>query len=187
MTSIHADRTPTSSGNDLAQHQGQDVVCVDEVSFAYHGRLALENITLHIKEGSTLGIIGPNGSGKTTLLKLMLGLAEAGQRVRCGSWDCGRGRRAPGGIWWAMCRSVICWTGRFRSACGRWWSWGWPASGDWSGGCAVPSASRSMEMLEAVGMADLAEEPIGGLSGGQQQRVFIARALVARPAGGFPG
>ena len=36
-------------------------------------------------------------------------------------------------------------------------------------------------MLDRVGVADLAERPIGDLSGGQQQRVMIARALAARP------
>jgi zinc transport system ATP-binding protein len=37
------------------------------------------------------------------------------------------------------------------------------------------------EVLKAVEMDKLADQPIGGLSGGQQQRVFIARALVNQP------
>ena len=36
-------------------------------------------------------------------------------------------------------------------------------------------------MLEAVGLQEVADDPIGDLSGGQQQRVFIARALAASP------
>ena len=59
-----------------AHHHGEDVVCVDNVSFSYDGKLVLENITLHVPQGSTLGVIGPNGSGKTTLLKIMLGLLQ---------------------------------------------------------------------------------------------------------------
>jgi Cu-processing system ATP-binding protein len=38
--------------------------------------IALQNITLEIKEGSTTYIIGPNASGKTTLIKLLLGLIK---------------------------------------------------------------------------------------------------------------
>src|ERR1700722_9761578 len=37
-------------------------------------------------------------------------------------------------------------------------------------------------MLARLGIADLAEQPVGSLSGGQLQRAFIARALAARPA-----
>jgi zinc/manganese transport system ATP-binding protein/zinc transport system ATP-binding protein len=39
----------------------------------------------------------------------------------------------------------------------------------------------AQELLERVGVANVAHKPIGDLSGGQQQRVFIARALVGEP------
>lgn len=45
-----------------------------------------------------------------------------------------------------------------------------------------PDAARVNEMLEAVGLRDLAERLPQQLSGGQLQRVAIARALVHRPA-----
>ncbi|MFX3632173.1 MAG: ABC transporter ATP-binding protein [Candidatus Pristimantibacillus sp.] len=46
----------------------------------YETFLALDNITLSIKKGETVGLIGRNGSGKSTLLKLMTGIlyAESG-------------------------------------------------------------------------------------------------------------
>ncbi|HEY1486545.1 MAG TPA: ABC transporter ATP-binding protein [Micromonosporaceae bacterium] len=41
--------------------------------------------------------------------------------------------------------------------------------------------ARVRELLELVGLADLADRPATGLSGGQQQRVALARALATRP------
>lgn len=42
--------------------------------------------------------------------------------------------------------------------------------------------SRTKEVLDALGLADVASRPATELSGGQQQRVAIARALVGKPA-----
>ncbi|MDU5107120.1 ABC transporter ATP-binding protein [Clostridium sp.] len=41
------------------------------------GEFKLEDISLELKEGYIMGLIGPNGSGKTTLIKLILGLLKA--------------------------------------------------------------------------------------------------------------
>ncbi len=72
------------SHSDLGMHVGQDVVCIHDVSFSYdtrggsaaRARPAIQHVTLHVKKGSTLGIIGPNGGGKSTLMKLMLGVLQ---------------------------------------------------------------------------------------------------------------
>lgn len=51
-------------------------ILVNDLTFNYPGNLdtVLENVTLDIKEGQTLGIIGTIGSGKTTLMNLLLRL-----------------------------------------------------------------------------------------------------------------
>jgi ATP-binding cassette, subfamily B, bacterial MsbA len=41
------------------------------VSFAYEGNLVLDNISLHIKKGETLAIVGASGAGKSTLVDLL--------------------------------------------------------------------------------------------------------------------
>ena len=50
-----------------------DGVRFENVSFSYPGeaRAALHNVSLHLKPGSSLALVGENGSGKTTLIKLL--------------------------------------------------------------------------------------------------------------------
>ncbi|BAY13361.1 ABC transporter ATP-binding protein [Calothrix sp. NIES-2098] len=51
----------------------QDGIRFENVSFTYPGssKPALKNISLHLKPGEKLAIVGENGSGKTTLIKLL--------------------------------------------------------------------------------------------------------------------
>ncbi len=164
----------------LARHHGEDVICVDNVSFAYHGKLALESITLHVRRGSTLGIIGPNGSGKTTLLRLMLGLL----RPASGSVDilglspaqaCARGNL----VGYVPQRHLLDWT--FPVSVRQVVELGLTGELGLTSRPGRPQRQRVTQLLGQVGMSELADEPIGELSGGQQQRVFVARALVASP------
>ena len=62
----------------LPRKRFDGVIGVKNLTFSYPGQTTkvLNNITLEIKAGEKVGIIGPVGSGKTTLGKLMLGLYE---------------------------------------------------------------------------------------------------------------
>jgi ATP-binding cassette subfamily B protein len=69
-----------SAGGDLDFH---------DVSFSYDSTsTVLEGITLSVKRGETLGIVGPPGSGKTTLLRLIPRIYEASRgMIRVGGID----------------------------------------------------------------------------------------------------
>lgn len=44
---------------------------LENISFTYKNKLAIDNVNVQIKDGESIAIIGPNGSGKSTLLKLL--------------------------------------------------------------------------------------------------------------------
>jgi len=152
------------------------LIDVENVSFSYGGRLVLEDITLPIREGDFLAVIGPNGSGKTTLLKIILGLLEPGRgQVRI----LGRPASEFGDrhlIGYIPQRAT-----HFDPI--------FPASVREVVGMAVSRSGLSRReedaavraALEVVGLAGLERRRIGLLSGGEQQRVFIARAIVRKP------
>ena len=68
------------AGTALRGPQPQDGVRFEDVSFTYPGAEApaLEHITLHLKPGTSLALVGENGSGKTTLIKLLTRLYAPG-------------------------------------------------------------------------------------------------------------
>lgn len=48
------------------------IICFENVSFAYNTKNVLENINLKINIGEKIALVGYNGSGKTTLIKLLM-------------------------------------------------------------------------------------------------------------------
>jgi ATP-binding cassette subfamily F protein uup len=55
-----------------AGRTGQIVIKAEQVSFGYHGRPLLHDVSTVLGRGDKVGILGPNGCGKTTLLRLLL-------------------------------------------------------------------------------------------------------------------
>lgn len=64
----------------LPVHQARGDVQFESITFAYPDRTpALQNLSLHIPAGETIGIVGSTGSGKSTLVKLLLRFYELQQ------------------------------------------------------------------------------------------------------------
>src|SRR5699024_10265742 len=58
----------------VSQEKSSDqVIKIENLSFAYEDQSILENLSLEINKGEMISILGPNGAGKTTLAKLMCG------------------------------------------------------------------------------------------------------------------
>jgi iron(III) transport system ATP-binding protein len=141
-------------------------------AFGTHPVLA--DLDLEVPAGSLTAILGPSGSGKTTLLRILAGFerADAGT-VRIGAVLAD----GPGGYVPPERRRI-----------------GYvPQEGSLfphltvaaNVGFGLPARQRlgqgTSELLERVGLADMAKRYPHELSGGQQQRVALARALAIRP------
>ena len=154
---------------------------LDQVCFRYRqdSPLILENITLEVRAGEFIALVGPSGSGKSTLIRLLLGFEapESGNISYDGKdlsgLDVAAVRRQLG---------VVLQNGRIMSRS----IWENIAGG------AIITQDEAWEALQMAGLAeDIQAMPMGihtiiseggsNLSGGQLQRLFIARALVRQP------
>ena len=153
---------------------------LEHVCFDYGGERVLDQISLLVRRGDFLGIIGPNGSGKTTLLRVLLKLLPPGcGHVRLFGQDV-RAFRAWHRLGYVPQKATT-FESRFpasvlevvRSGRSGWTPLARPFG--------THDYEASLRALEIVGLADMRDRLIGSLSAGQQQRVFIARALVRDP------
>jgi len=153
-----------------------------------NGTLALDGVDLAVPAGELAVLLGANGSGKSTLLRCAVRLVEpdAGT-VRVGDTELTglRGaalRRARSQVALIFQQSRLV---RRRSALDN------VAAGALAhhpglrtafGGLPVGERARAAELLDRVGLGELAGQRADTLSGGQAQRTAIARALAQRPA-----
>jgi branched-chain amino acid transport system ATP-binding protein len=158
----------------------------------FGGLTAVSDVSLSVEPGTIYGLIGPNGAGKTTCFNLItgllpassgevrfngkqltglkphqitkMGLARTFQNIRLfaemtalETVIVGRHCRTTAGVWSTFLRTPA---QRREEAANR---------------------AAAEELLEFVGLSDVAGRPSTGLSYGQQRRLEIARALATEP------
>jgi heme exporter protein A len=146
-------------------------VALRDAGRAYGERVALTGVTLELERGATLAVFGANGAGKTTLLRVLATLLRphAGTVVVLGSalpreaWAV-RGRIGLLGHEPLLYRDLSVRENlRFHARLHD------------------VDVARAAELLDAVGMARRADEPVRSLSRGMVQRVAICRAVLHEP------
>ncbi len=169
--------SPAAAGppaGDPAAAAARPLIEVDRVTAGYRREAILEEVSLTIRAGDFLAVLGPNGGGKTTLLRVILGLLEPWSGEVRSRLSARRGAMGyvpqHAGFDRAFPLRVVdvVRTGRLglRGPLRRW------SAADHR---AVAAA------LESYGLERVAREPVGALSGGQLQRTLIARAMVGEP------
>ena len=142
---------------------------LDRVSMRAGAATMLDQVSLTVGPGAPTLVVGPNGSGKTSLLRLCMGLdaPSEGTVTWGGRRESRQTRRALLFQKPVMLR---------RSVAGN------VAYGLAQAGCPRRRrAARTEELLDRVGLLELADRPARRLSGGEQQRVALARALARDP------
>lgn len=147
-----------------------------DVSYAVQNRPILKNISFEVDRGETLVLLGRSGSGKTTALRLINRLlTPSGGAIFVDGQDIARLdpialRRRTGYViqefgllpHWTVEENVAM-VPRLL---------GWPEE---------KQKERARDLLEQVGLGEMAGRSTRQLSGGQRQRVGVARALAAEP------
>lgn len=148
---------------------------IENLTVAYHGKIALHSASLQLQSGSICGLVGMNGAGKSTLFKAIMGFAKPTT-----------GRILVNGlpIRQAQKQNIIAYVPQSEEV-----DWNFPVSVSdvvmmgrygYLNLLRIPrSIDRQIvrESLERVQMWDLRDRQIGELSGGQKKRAFFARAL----------
>lgn len=147
-----------------------------DLTFAYHDRLVLRQVSLTLQTSELVGLIGPNGSGKSTLLRVLLGflLANRGEVTINGTpiHTLGRKERAKRLAFVPQETALeIGLTVQEVVAMGR-----TPYLGRFR-----PETTADLDAiahaLRVTQTEHLAQRPLYALSGGERQRVMIARAV----------
>jgi branched-chain amino acid transport system ATP-binding protein len=165
------------------------VLQLTDVSKTFGGVRAVTDATFTVNEGDVFGLIGPNGAGKTTVVNLVTGYFSPSS----GSIDF-EGRSVLGEAPYRLARRGLSRTfqnlqlfdgesvlnnvliGRHLSFNGRRWQM-------WSKRRSEERAQHrsAYELLERLGLVELAHEDVGGLPYGVRRRVEVARALAVDP------
>ena len=142
---------------------------LENLSVSYNTVRAVQNVSLTVNDGETIGIIGLNGSGKTSLVNAIAGLIKSSGRITLDSTDLTNApphKRTKHGI-------TLVPEGRhlfqnltvlenLKTVC-----------------------NKTQEIYEVYNifpeLKELAHKKAGKLSGGQQQMVALSRAFLAKP------
>ncbi len=160
-----------------------DVLALAGVSVVRGTTRMLDDVSWEVEEGQRWVILGPNGAGKTTLLQLasarmhptagvvgilgeVLGTVDVFElRPRIGLASASIAERIPGG---ERVRDVVV-------------TASYAVLGRWRESYDPLDLARADELLEALGVGQLADRRFGTLSEGERKRVQIARALMTDP------
>jgi ABC-type Mn2+/Zn2+ transport system ATPase subunit len=147
-------------------------IAIENADLGYAGLPVLRRISLEVRSGEFVAVLGPNGSGKTTLLRSLLGFlpplagsVERGPDVRIGYVP----QRETLDARYPLSGADVALFGTYGDL--RFWR-----------RTGARARERARSALAACAALEFAGRRYAQLSGGQRQRILIARALATDPS-----
>ena len=155
---------------------GHPALAIDQLSFSYSGKKALDQVGFTVKSSECTILLGPNGAGKSTLFSLITRLYDSrqGSIQLCGfdiKKESGKALAKLGVVFQQTTLDLdltVMQNLRYHTAL--------------QGMGRKLANQRIQQELERLNMYDRRSEKIRQLNGGHRRRVEIARALLHKPA-----
>lgn len=151
------------------------LITIENLTKSFGKKVAVEGLTLSVREGEVLGLLGPNGAGKTTTVRMLACLiAPTSGRATIGGWVVGRDNdqiRANVGI---LTESPGLYDKLSAQQNLDFFARLYGLEDDLRG-------KQVEKYLRILGLWERRHEPVVGFSKGMKQKIAIARALVHEP------
>ncbi|SFJ81611.1 ABC transporter ATP-binding protein [Bradyrhizobium sp. Gha] len=153
------------------------LLSIDGLSVAYDGSIALNGVSLQIRKGELICVVGANGAGKTSLIRSISGIVRSSSGVVKMN-----GANITGLPSWEICERGIAQVAEGRQIFGS-------LSVEENlllGGSLKRAKAHQLETLEFVyqlfdRLRERRRQLAGTLSGGEQQMLAIGRAIMSKP------
>jgi ABC-2 type transport system ATP-binding protein len=149
-----------------------DAIALENVTKSYDTVTAVNDVTLHIRQGAVVGLLGPNGAGKTTTIRMVMNIlvADEGSIQVLGQPVSDKTRELVGylpeerGLYPRMkVRELIIFLAALR------------------GLSEAEADKRAREWLDRFELSEWAEKRVSDLSKGMQQKVQFITSVIHRP------
>jgi len=149
---------------------------INDISFAYPGYSpCINNLNLTINQGERFGLFGPNGAGKTTLMQLMTGLLvyQKGSIQLLGN-EVKKHNKKVNYLFGFVPQDFSFYHELSPKE-------NLAFFGAWAGLTKEQIKDRTLQLLQVLGLEDVADKPVNKFSGGMKRRVNLAIGVIHQP------
>jgi len=152
------------------------IISVRNLSKKYKNFMAVDNLSLDIREGEIFGLLGPNGAGKSTTILMLLGLTEPYQgTIDVAGFDPISNPVSVKKIIGYLPDNIGFYDHRTALE-------NLVLTAQLNNQTYIQANDNALALLEKVGLADVAHKKVGKFSRGMRQRLGLADTLIKKPS-----